>query len=191
MTARHTRRSCASTVLLSVLGVAALVSGGTPRAAGPQFVESAVERGLAFTHVNGATGQYYLPEEMGAGAALFDYDGDGDLDVLLLQGGSLPAAPPGSRSPATGTRLFRNDLTVDKSGRPALHFTDVTAQARLDVNVYAMGVATGDYDGDGRLDLFVANYVDFSIAGNRRCVDPVGAPDYCSPRVYRPVPDRL
>ena len=56
---------------------------------------------------------------------------------------------------------------------------------------WSTSAAFVDYDRDGHLDLFVANYLDFSFAGNRRCVDPVGAPDYCSPRVYRPVPDRL
>ena len=49
--------------------------------------------GLTFTHVNGATGQYYMAEQMGAGVALFDYDNDGDLDVFLVQGGPLDARP--------------------------------------------------------------------------------------------------
>ena len=53
------------------------------------FVESAAATGLNFTHVNGATGKYYIAEEMGPGVALFDYDNDGDLDVFLLQGGPL------------------------------------------------------------------------------------------------------
>ncbi|MEJ7709903.1 MAG: VCBS repeat-containing protein [Pyrinomonadaceae bacterium] len=53
--------------------------------AGVVFREAAVETGLRFHHFTGATGQYFLPEIMGAGAALFDYDGDGDLDVLLIR----------------------------------------------------------------------------------------------------------
>src|SRR5262249_32828083 len=73
--------------------------GGSYR--GEAFIEAAAATGLTFTHVNGATGQYYMPEQMGAGVALFDYDNDGDLDVFLVQGGSAfakatagPSSPP-------------------------------------------------------------------------------------------------
>ena len=224
---------------LAALALLSTVARGH-RAATALFVESSASVGLVFTHVNGATGKYYLPEEMGAGVALFDYDGDGDLDVFLVQGGPLDSTADSSKAAGRGGRLFRSDL-VDGGGRSTLHFTDVTARARIDTPVYGMGAATGDYDGDGHVDLFVtsfgrdvlyrnngdgtftdvtasagvsddlwstsaafvdydrdghldlyvANYVDFSLAGNRQCVDPVGARDYCSPRVYRPVPDRL
>jgi hypothetical protein len=211
-----------------------------PRAAaGPLFVEAGAASGLVFNHVNGATGQYYLAEEMGAGVALLDYDNDGDLDVFLVQGGALALASQGG--PAT-SRLFRNDSTAAADGRRTLRFTDVTARAGVDLRAYGMGVAVGDYDNDGwldffvtsfgrnvlyhnnrdgtfsdvthqagvggggewstsaafvdynrdgYLDLFVANYLDFTVAGNKVCYDPAGARDYCSPRVYRPVPDRL
>src|SRR5919109_1487461 len=96
--------------------------------AGPLFVESAADSGLSFTHISGASGQYYMAEQMGAGVALFDYDNDGDLDVFLVQGGTLDPAGSRSGEPAT-SRLFRNDLTVGPDGRRTLHFTDVTAQA--------------------------------------------------------------
>ena len=65
-----------------------------PAPASPLFVEAAAQSGLTFTHVSGASGQYYMAEQMGAGAALFDYDGDGDLDVYLVQSGSLAEARP-------------------------------------------------------------------------------------------------
>jgi hypothetical protein len=224
---------------LPVLGAAA-VAAGPPRATTePLFVESAARTGLIFTHDNGATGEYYMPEQMGSGAALFDYDGDGDLDVFLVQGG--PLGPRASAGPGTGSRLFRNDLTRDAAGRAAPRFTDVTARAGVGWQAFGMGVAVGDYDNDGDLDLFVtsfgpealfrnngdgtfsdvtasagvsdplwstsaafldydrdgdldlfvANYLDFAVAENKVCADPVGARDYCGPRAYRPVPDRL
>src|SRR5262245_57105415 len=93
------------------------------------FVESAAETRLNFTHVNGATGQHYLPEQMGAGVALFDYDNDGDLDVFLVQDGPLNGSAPASSPTYPTSRLFRNDLTRGADGKPRLHFTDVTARA--------------------------------------------------------------
>jgi enediyne biosynthesis protein E4 len=205
------------------------------------FREITSEVGLRFRHFNGATGEHYMPEIMGAGVALLDYDNDGDLDVYLVQGTVLEPnkklrfpPPPGWKP---GNRLFRNQLS--ETGR--LHFTDVTEQAGVGHVGYGMGVAVGDYnndghqdlyvtnfgqnvlyrnngdgtftdvtreagvddshwstsaawldyDGDGYLDLFVCNYVDFTLAGNKRCHAPTGEPDYCTPKMYQPVPSRL
>src|SRR4029453_16184495 len=115
----------------------------------PIFDEVAARVGLTFVHDNGASGQFYIPEMMGAGAALFDYDNDGDLDVYLLQGQSFdPKAP---RDPARTHRLFRNELVEGKT----LRFSDVTAGSGLGGPSYAMGAATGDYDNDGDQDLYV------------------------------------
>lgn len=102
-----------------------------------------------------------MPEIMGAGAALFDYDNDGALDIYLVQGTVLDARkgapqplfpPPAGWKP--GNRLFRNELM--RTGH--LRFTDVTEQAGLTSAGYGMGVATGDYDNDGFMDLFVTNF---------------------------------
>jgi hypothetical protein len=142
-----------------------LGSGGSESrlsAAGPLFVESAAATGLNFTHVTGESGQYYMAEQMGAGVALFDYDNDGDLDVFFVQGGpALADASAGTPLvPATGpsSRLFRNDLTTGRDGKPALRFTDVTERAGIALRIYGMGAAVGDYDNDGFLDLFVTGF---------------------------------
>lgn len=140
---------------LTLLGCVALAIAATPAARSPEtrWREVAAEVGLTFTHVNGSAGHYYLPEIMGPGIALADLDGDGDLDVLLVQGGSVD--PSDGHRP--GPRLFRNDLKTGPDGRPQLRFTDVTSQSGLSAGDYGMGVAAGDYDNDGDVDLYVTN----------------------------------
>ena len=128
------------------------------------FTDRAREVGLDFTQFNGMTGEYYLPEINGSGAALFDYDNDGDLDVYVVQGtfvdvGRSPADavfPPSGRLPL-GDRLFRNDLVSGDDSGPRLRFTDVTEESQIRATGYGMGVATGDYDNDGWVDLYVTN----------------------------------
>lgn len=124
----------------------------------PVFREIASEVDLNFHHFNGATGEFYMPEIMGPGVALFDYDNDGDLDVYLVQGTTLDPRkkplfppPPGWKP---GNRLFRNELA--ETGK--LRFTDVTEQAGVGHVGYGMGVAVGDYDNDGFQDLYVTNF---------------------------------
>lgn len=124
------------------------------------FREVAAETGLNFHHFTGATGEYYMPEIMGSGAALLDYDNDGDLDVYLLQGMKLnpgeqaKAKYPPPKDWTPGNKLFRNELVP--SGK--LKFTDVTTNAGIGLVAYGMGAATGDYDNDGDVDLYVTNF---------------------------------
>lgn len=125
----------------------------------PLFAEAPFDFGR---HQSGATGKLHLVEMMGAGVGLFDADGDGDLDVLVLDGGPLEApsgtsagAPAGAAPPAYGARLYRNEL-VEK-GR--LGFREVTAESGLAAaRGYGFGVAAGDIDDDGDIDLFLANF---------------------------------
>ena len=114
------------------------------------FIDRTAESGLDFLHVNGATGELLLPEVIGAGGALFDYDGDGDLDLFAVQGSSLrPGAADGTNTPRS--RLYRNDRGADGQ----LRFTDVTSATGIDATGYGMGAATGDFDNDGWVDLYV------------------------------------
>ena len=124
----------------------------------PSLFKDVAERvGLRFQHYNGMTGKFYLPEIMGGGAALFDFDNDGDLDVFLVQGNVLePNTQPGSTlfpwrgsEPPRG-KLFRDDLTASK-------FTDVTQQSGIVASGYGMGAAAGDINNDGLPDLYLSN----------------------------------
>ncbi len=217
---------------------AALIACGVP--AETCFEERAEAAGLSYRHDNGMSGQLYLVENLGPGVGLLDYDGDGDLDVVLPQGHRLaPGIAAGS--PGRGARLFRNDLGGDGRGALRPRFVDVTGRARLEALGYGIGVATGDIDGDGdvdlyltnygpnqlwrnegdgtfrdgtaaagvgdpqlaasaafadldgdgRPDLYLANYLDYRLANARPCLSASGAPDYCGPQSFEPVPDRL
>ena len=187
------------------------------------------------------TGRHYLLEVMGGGAALFDYDGDGDLDLYVVQGALLDdgRAPLVEPPEPAGDRLFRNDSTVAAAGWQP-RFVDVTEASDIRAQGYGMGVATGDFDNDGRvdlyvthwganqllrneggafanvtagagagdgrwsvaatffdydrdgwLDLFVGNYVDFSLDRHKVCTGFGTTEDYCGPAAYPAQPDRL
>ncbi len=190
------------------------------------FKDIAADAGLAFVHHSGVNGQYLMPEIMGSGVALFDYDNDGDLDVYLVNSGTLNGP-----SPAAANQLFQQT----SQGK----FIDVTAQAGLADNGYGMGTAVGDIDNDGDLDLLVTNYgpdrlyrnngngsfTDISVLAGinanqwstsaafcdldadglldlviatyvsdeppKSCTGAAGAIEYCGPKAYRGLPDRV
>ncbi len=132
-------------------------SAPTPAAEPAQwFVDAAPESGLEFTHATGASGQFYFPEIAASGCGFLDYDGDGDLDVYAVQAHEL--RPDGPAGPGGADRLFRNDLTVGPDGARRMRLVDVTARSGLGDPGYGMGLATGDYDNDGDVDLYVTNF---------------------------------
>lgn len=210
----------------------AVIVGCAPEPPQPPFVATENEFAPGFTHDNGMTGERYFSEVVGGGGALFDFDNDGDLDVYLVQGGPLGAEA--RRGPLPSDILMRND------GGSGPAFVDVTTSAGLEATGYGMGVATGDIDGDGfvdlyvtnfganqllrnrgdgtfedvttpqlaeprwttsatfldydldgDLDLFSANYTDYRIAQHRPCLDPTGSVEYCGPASFPPETDRL
>ncbi|NDD64193.1 MAG: VCBS repeat-containing protein, partial [Acidobacteria bacterium] len=189
---------------------------------------------IRFRHNNGAFGKKYLPETVGSGCAFFDYDRDGWLDILLINGMDFDDAP---KKRSSTMALYHNNQ--DGS------FTDVTARSGLTLPMYGMGVAIGDYDGDGwedvfvtalgqnrlfrnlgessqwrfrdvtretglagssgfstsaawldydrdgRLDLFVANYIDWSADKDIYCTLDGVSKSYCTPESYNGLSARL
>jgi hypothetical protein len=192
---------------------------------GVRLVDVTSAAGLRFHHENGAYGGKLLPETMGSGCAFVDYDADGWPDILLVNGTTWPGHRAAERSTL---RLYHNN----RNGT----FTDVTRRAGLDVELYGMGVAVGDYDNDGfpdvlitcvgqnrlfrntgkgtfvdvtkasglggrsafstsalwldfdrdgRLDLFVCNYVKWSAEHDVFCSLDGTRKAYCTPEAYR------
>ena len=191
-------------------------------------MDATAELGIDFVHHNGLSPERRLPETYGAGGALLDYDGDGDLDIYLVDGGDL------IRGRGTSiNRLYRNDGAVftdvtavagvpgggfgmgavaadyDNDGDVDLYltnwgedilyrnegdgsFSDVTRRAGIDNPQWGSSAAFLDYDNDGWLDLIVANYVDFTVENHPWCGHPVlKLRFYCDPKEHEPLRDIL
>jgi hypothetical protein len=118
---------------------------------GPQWFEDVTDAvGLNFTHDCGPTGSYFMPQSMYGGCALFDADGDGRLDILLLQG----AGP----NTGVGNRLYLQT--------PDGKFRDASAGSGLDFDGYNVGVAIGDVDNDGRPDVLITQFTGVRLLHN-------------------------
>ena len=116
------------------------------------WLEDATERlGLNFVHDAGRVGTYFMPESLGSGVAVFDFDADGRMDILLLQNA-------GTNAPARH-QLFHQDA----DGR----FRDVSSGSGLDLPGLGMGVAIGDIDNDGLPDVFITEYDRVRLLHNR------------------------
>jgi hypothetical protein len=119
------------------------------------FADVTAQSGINFRHSASATSQKYLPETMGGGVALFDYDGDGRLDLFFTNGARISDPMPKGAAPDKREAKFWNRLYHQKADGT---FEDVTERAGLRGEGYSMGAAAGDFDGDGRADLYVAGY---------------------------------
>jgi hypothetical protein len=131
-----------------------------PDVKGDWFIDRADDSGLKFTHLNGMSGKFHYAEIIAPGAVMFDYDNDGDLDVYLVQGQKLDSSAglDSKTGPASAIgRLFRNDLVVTPDGTRTLRFTDRTESSGITARGYGMGAATGDFDNDGCVDLYVTS----------------------------------
>ena len=149
---------------------------------GPFFLEvPASSSGINWKHVSGRSRNSFLPETTGAGCAFFDYDNDGWMDIYLVNSGKCDFYDP---SPPLRNALYRNN----RDGT----FTDVTERAGLQGGGYGMGVAVGDYDGDGLPDLYLTQYgrsILYHNEGNGKFVDVtekagVAAPGWSSSAVW-------
>ena len=219
-------------VLLLVCAASILAQAPKNPAGGSSitFRDITQQAGIHFVHNNGAFGKKYLPETMGPGVAFIDYDNDGWPDIFLVNGMDWP----GHVSKHSTPKLYHNNHDGT--------FTDVTYKAGLDIEIFGMGVAVGDYDNDGyddlfvtamgqnhlfhnngngtftdvtqesgmlgpkefsssaawvdydkdgKLDLVVANYVQWSIEGDLYCTLDGKSKSYCTPESYKGTAVRL
>jgi hypothetical protein len=127
---------------------------GKPLGSGAVFRDVTESVGLDFAHDNGGSGRKYLPEIMGAGGAALDYDGDGWMDLYLVQSGPLPGTAEAAGRSRPPNRLYRN-RGPGPDGQ--VGFVDATAGSGTGIGGYGMGAVAADYDGDGDTDLYVVN----------------------------------
>ena len=147
-------RRCFLLSLAASPNVCSLFAQGMKPSPLPVFADVTKRSGIRFKHEASRTSQKYLPESMGAGVAMFDYDNNGHLDLFFVNGAALRDPMPRGASPDKADPRYWNRLYRNNGDRT---FTDVTEAAGLRGHSYGMGVATGDYDNDGNADLLVTN----------------------------------
>jgi enediyne biosynthesis protein E4 len=135
-------RIAALAAAAAIVGAASSAAPAPPSSTGITFTDVTAKAGITFTHNSGRAGKKFLPETLGSGGAFIDADGDGWPDIVLVN--SKDWTPRGRRSLSA---LYHNNGNGT--------FTNITAGSGLDVEMYGIGVAVGDYDNDGRDDLYI------------------------------------
>ncbi len=213
---------------LAIAAAGALGLSGAAQEASSLFEDVTTRAGITFVHQSGATPDKYMFETFGSGVAWLDMDNDGFVDLYFVNGGfgtanvlyrnngngTFTDVTAGSGAAANGTKAYKTGVAVgdfDNDGRLDLFvtafgpdllfrnlgngkFADVTATAGVAGGASEWSTSTGflDYDRDGDLDLYVANYVDFRIAENPWCGQrQPGYRMYCNPTIFDGVADRL
>jgi hypothetical protein len=227
MTESARAKIAALVLLLATAGISSALQQNSP----VTFSNVASQAGINFKQQNGASPQKFMPETMGGGALIFDYDGDGSQDVLLINGGSfvdtrvaVAARHALYRNNGNGTFTDRSansgigvsgyamgvcSADYDNDGWPDVYvtgvtsnrlyrnngsggFVDVTTKAGAGgTGLWSSSCAFGDIENDGDVDLFVTNYVDFSVTNNKYCAAAGDIRVYCHPNVYNSLPNIL
>ena len=144
--------------LTAALGALLFMSAPIHSGAEPRFTEVSAEWGVYFKHNNGAFGKKYLPETMGSGVALLDANGDGQLDILFINGMDWKGNPTGQPQ----TPAYFEQAPPGSSPR----FIEKTAEAGFNEPIYGMGAAAADYDNDGDADIFISALGDDKLYRN-------------------------
>ena len=163
----------------SLFGAICVMGGRETAVGGIQFVDVTRESGVTFRHTDGSGGRRYIVESVSAGLALFDFDRDGDIDIYFVNGAPLRGTAADADA---SNRLYRNEGNW--------RFTDVTARAKVGDRGFGLGVAVGDYDNDGDLDLFVANYLGFTYDKHVQLTSQ-GISIYADPSDFPPMANSL
>jgi enediyne biosynthesis protein E4 len=147
MKARHRFVGASALWMRGLLAAAVLTRLAAADLPSPiQLRDVTAQTGITFVHTDGSSGRRYIVETVASGLALFDYNGDGLVDIYFLNGRPLP----GSKASPSRNALYRND--------GGWRFTDVTEQAGVGGTGYGLGVCTGDYNNDGHPDIYVNNF---------------------------------